>query len=73
MGDLSLKIGGQVDDMNCTKRAFLWADTTTNTKSLGDIGNLRIGSNFYTEFASPYDWTGLLAFLTTFLRTLVCD
>ena len=33
MCDLSLQVGGQVDDMNCPERAFLRTDTTTNAKS----------------------------------------
>lgn len=53
MGDLSLKIGWQVDDMNGTEWALLWTDTTTDTESLRDVGNFRFGSDFDTEFAGP--------------------
>ena len=31
MGDLSLEIRRQVDNVDGTKRAFLWADTTADT------------------------------------------
>jgi hypothetical protein len=30
MCDLSLQVGGQVDDMNCPERAFFRTDTTTD-------------------------------------------
>lgn len=34
MGDLRLEIGWQIDDVDCAKGTFLWADTTTNTQTL---------------------------------------
>jgi hypothetical protein len=34
VGDLTFKIGGQVDNMDGAKRTFLRADTAANTKSL---------------------------------------
>ena len=40
VSDLRFKIGGQVDDMNCTEWALLWAYTTTDAEALGDIGDL---------------------------------
>lgn len=30
MSDLCFEVGGQVDNMDGTERALLWADTTTN-------------------------------------------
>jgi hypothetical protein len=31
MGDLSLEVGWQIDDVDGIKGAFLWANTTTDT------------------------------------------
>lgn len=67
VGDLSLKIGWQIDDMDCSKGAFFRADTTTDAQPLRDIGDLGLGSNFDTEFAGSNHRAGLLAFLSTFL------
>jgi hypothetical protein len=30
MGDLSLQVGGQIDDVDGIERTLLWADTATN-------------------------------------------
>lgn len=65
--NLSLEVCGQVDNVNGTKRAFLWTDTTTNTQTLRNVGNLGLGRNFYAKFASSDDRAGFLAFLTAFL------
>jgi hypothetical protein len=40
MGNLSLEVGGQVDNVDCVKGTFLWADTTSDTQTLGNEGNL---------------------------------
>lgn len=40
VGDLSLKIGGQVDDVDGVEGAFLRADTATDTEALRDEGDL---------------------------------
>jgi hypothetical protein len=39
MGDLGLKVGGQVDDVDGAKGAFFRANTTPNTKALRDKRN----------------------------------
>ena len=67
VSDLSFKIGGQVDDMNCTEWALLWAYTTTDAQALGDIGNLRFGSDFNTKLSCPHNRATSLAFLSAFL------
>ena len=67
MGDLSLEVRWQVDDVNGTEGTFLRADTTPDTKPLRDVGNFGLGRHFDAEFACPDDWAGLLAFLSTFL------
>jgi hypothetical protein len=46
VSDLSLKIGGQVDDVNGTEWAFLGADTASDAQSLGNVGDLGLGSDF---------------------------
>ena len=68
VGDLSLKVGGQVDDIDGTKRTFFRTYTAANAKAFGYEGNLGIWSNFDAQLASPHNRTGLLAFLTAFLR-----
>lgn len=68
MGDLSLKVGGQVDDIDGTKGTFLRTDTAANAKAFRYKGNFGIRSNFNTQLASPHNRTGFLAFLTAFLR-----
>ena len=76
VGDLSLEIRWQVDDVDGTKRTFLWADTTADTQTLRDVGDLGFGGDFDAEFACPDNRTGFLALLTTFLNLvstrLVC-
>ena len=39
MGDLSFEVGGQIDNVDGIKGAFLRTDTTTNTQALGDEGD----------------------------------
>lgn len=70
VGDLSLQVGGQVDDVNRTERALLRADTTTNAQSLGDEGDLGLGGDLDAKFASANHRARLFAFLTTFLLQL---
>lgn len=67
MRDLSLEVCGQVDNVNGAERALLRTDTTTNTQTLRNVGNLGLGRDFDAEFASSNDRAGLLAFLTAFL------
>lgn len=44
--NLALEVRRQVDDGNGAKRAFLWADTTSNAEGLGDEGKSGIRSYF---------------------------
>jgi hypothetical protein len=45
MGHLGLEVGGQVDDVDGTKGAFLGTDAASNAKALGDERNLGICSH----------------------------
>lgn len=65
--NLCFQVGRQVDDVDGIERTFLWADTATNTESLGDEGNLGFGCDFDTELACSDHRTRLFTFLTTFL------
>ncbi len=67
MGDLGLKIRRQVDDVDCTKGAFLGTNTTTDAETFGDECDLGLRSDFDTELAGANDRTGFLAFLSAFL------
>ena len=69
VGDLALKVGGQVDDIDRIEGAALRADTTTDTELLGDEGQLGIGLDLDTELSATDDGARLLALLTTFSRT----
>lgn len=67
MGNLRFEIRWQIDNVDSSERALLWADTTSNAKTLGDEGNLGLGSDFNTETPTSHDGAGLLAFLSAFL------
>lgn len=69
MGDLRLQVGGQIDDMDCTKWTFLWANTTTNAQPFRDKRDFRVWCDFNAEFAGTDHWARLFAFLATFLHT----
>lgn len=68
VGDLAFQVGGQVDDMDRTKRTFLGTDTATDTETLGDEGDLRFGGDFDTQLTRAHDGARLLTLLTTFLQ-----
>jgi len=51
VGDLSLEVGGQVDNVDGVEGAFLRADTATDTQALRDEGDLGVGGDFDTELA----------------------
>ena len=67
MRDLRLKIGGQVDNVDCRKGALLHTNTTSNAESFGNEGNFRFWRNFDAKLARTNNRTRLLAFLTAFL------
>ena len=67
MGDLSFEVCWQIDNTDGPKRAFLWADTTSNTESLGDECNLGFGRNFNAETSASHDGAGFLTLLAAFL------
>lgn len=68
MGDLSLQVGGQVDNVNRTERAFFRTDTTTNAETLRDEGDFGLRGDFDAKLACANNRARLLALLTTFLR-----
>jgi homoaconitase/3-isopropylmalate dehydratase large subunit len=49
MCDLSIEIGGQINDVDSGKGTLLYANTTTNTELFRDEGNLGGRLNFDTE------------------------
>lgn len=71
MGDLTLQIGRQIDNIDCAERAFLWTDTTSYAQALGDEGNFRRGFDFDTKTATTDNGTRLLAFLSAFLERIL--
>jgi len=66
--DLGLEVGRQVDNGNRIERAFLWANTASDTQALRDESDLGLGCDFYAKLASADYRTTLLAFLPAFLR-----
>lgn len=55
VSDLRLEIGGQVDDVDGVKGAFLGADTASNAQALGDEGDLGLGRDFNAQLAGSND------------------
>jgi hypothetical protein len=70
VGDLGLEVGGQVDNVNGTEGALLGTDTTTNTQSLGDEGDLGGRVDLNAKLSCADHGTRLLALLTTFLQLI---
>jgi hypothetical protein len=68
MGHLGFKVGGQVDDVDGTERAFLRTDTTSNAQTLRDEGDLGFGGDLNAQLAGTDHRARLLAFLATFLK-----
>lgn len=67
MCNFLLQIGGEIDDSDGAERAFLDADTATDTEVLRNERNFLCGRNFDTELSCSDNWTGLLTFLSAFL------
>lgn len=55
VGDLTLKVRGQVDNSNGAKGALLGTDTTADAQSLGDEGESGFRSDLDTELSGTYD------------------
>lgn len=55
MCDLGFQVRRQIDDVDCTKWAFLHTDTTSDAKSFRYEGNLRLRRNLNTELAGSDD------------------
>lgn len=70
MGNLGLEIRWQIDDVDGSERALLWADTTSNAETLRNEGDLRLGRYFDTETSTSHNRAGLFAFLSAFLGQL---
>ena len=68
VGNLTLKVGGQVDNGDGAEGALLGADTASDAETLRDEGQAGLRGDFDTELAAADDGAGFLAFLTTFLR-----
>jgi hypothetical protein len=71
VGDLSLEVGGQVDDVDGPKGTFLWADTATDAKAFRDESNLGLCVNLNAELACADHRARLFAFLAAFLNKLI--
>ena len=54
MGNLSFEVGGQVDDIDSIERAFLWADTATDTQALRNESDLGVGCDFDAQLARAH-------------------
>lgn len=67
MSDLGLEVGGQVDDVDGVKGAFLGADTAPNAQPLRNEGDLGGGVYFDAQLARADDGAGLFALLSAFL------
>lgn len=46
MGDLGLKVGRQIDDVDGTERTFLGADAAADTQTFRYESNLRVRGDF---------------------------
>ena len=68
VGDLGFEVGGQIDDIDGVKWAFLRTDTTPYAEAFRYEGNLRLGCNLDAQLSGADHRAGLLAFLSTFLQ-----
>lgn len=68
MGDMGFEIGRQIDDIDGIERTFFGTDTTSNAEGFGNESDLRFWGYFDAQTTTSHDRTGLLAFLSTFLR-----
>lgn len=68
VGSLLFEIFGQIDDLHRLKGAFFHADTATDAKLLGNLGNFRIGLYFDAKLSHANDGARFLALLLAFLR-----
>lgn len=69
VGDLSLEIRGQIDNVDGIEGALLRTDTAANAEALGDEGNFGLGRDLDTQLASADHGAGLFAFLSAFLKS----
>jgi hypothetical protein len=71
------KVRRQVNDADGVERAFLGANTATDTETFGNEGYAGFVGDFDAELAGSDNGAGFLALLTTFLsrvsRRICCD
>jgi hypothetical protein len=67
MGNVRFEVSRQIDNIDGTEWALLWTDTASNTKTLGDKGDLGFGGDFDTETPTSHNRARFLAFLSAFL------
>jgi hypothetical protein len=60
VGDMGFEIGRQIDNVDGSEGAFLWTNTTSNTKVLGYEGDFRCGLDFDTEPSTSHNRAGFL-------------
>lgn len=68
VGDVGFKVGWQIDNVDGSEGAFLWANTTSNTQVFRDKGDLRGRTDFDTELSTSDHWARFLTLLSTFLK-----
>jgi hypothetical protein len=67
MGDVGFEIGGEIDNVDSSEGAFLGTDTASDTKGLGDEGNLGLRGDFDAETPTSHNRARFLALLSAFL------
>lgn len=65
---LRLEVGRQVDDANGAEWALLWAYTTADAKTFGNVSDLGFGRDFDAQLAASHNGAGFLAFLPALFR-----
>ena len=68
MDGVLLQVGGQIDDLDCLKRAFLHTNTATNAERLVNCRSFVVDRSLNAQFAHAHNGTRLFAFLSAFLR-----
>mmetsp|Transcript_192 Transcript_192/g.660 ORF Transcript_192/g.660 Transcript_192/m.660 type:complete len:544 (-) Transcript_192:139-1770(-) len=68
VGGLLLQALGQIDDLDCSKRALLHADVAADAQLLRELSNLAGRDHFDANLAHAVDRASLLALLRALLR-----
>ena len=69
MSNLTLEIGGQIDNGDGFEGTLLRADTASDAEGLGNEGEARIGGDFDAEFTASHDGAGFFTLLATLSGT----